>query len=160
MALKVSFYKILELLHTINASLAIRRCTSILQDQHQPDQMFHLTALPPNLCPESVPHHLLDLTCHCAIIWDCFHGSCNLSVHTCRSGMGQIDSWDMYQHHHELVRQCWLLDSYGCHHPVVADAHHTLSATPDKSESRLNAHLWSRSVVSLPFRIPFYILDS
>lgn len=71
--------------------------------------------------------------------------------------MGQIDSWYMYQHHRELVRQRWLLDSYGCHHLVVADAHHTLSATADKSESRLNVHLWSRSIVRLPLCLAFYI---
>lgn len=150
MALKVSLYQVLELLHTINTSSAIRSCSSILQDQYQPDQMFHLTALPPNFCPECVPHHLLDLTCRCTVIWYCFNYSCNLPVYTRRSGMGQIDSWHMYQHHHELVRQRWLLDSYGCHHPVVANANHTLSATADKSENRLNVHLWPRSIVSLP----------
>jgi hypothetical protein len=121
--------------------------------------MFHITALPQNLCPENVRHHLLDLACRCPVIWDCFHGSCNLPVHTSRSGMGQIDSWDMYQHHHELVRKCRLLDSYGCHHPIVAHAHYTLSTAADKSENRLNVHLWSRSIVSFPLRL-YFILDS
>lgn len=150
MALKVSFDKVPELLHIINASLAFRRCTSVLQDQHQPDQMFHLASLPPNLCSESVPYHLLGHACNCAVIWNCFHCSCNLPVHTRCSCMGQIDFWDMYQHYDELVRQRRLLDSYGCHHSIDANAYHTLSATADKSESRLNVHLWSRSIVSLP----------
>lgn len=119
--------------------------------------MFHITALPQNLCSENVPHHLLDLTCRYAVIWDCFHSGCNLPVHTSRSGMGQNDSWDMYEHHHKLVRKCWLLDSYGCHHPIVAHAHHTLSATADKSENRLNIHLWSRSIVSLLLCLTYYI---
>jgi hypothetical protein len=65
----------------------------------------------------------------------------------------------MYQHHHELVRQRWLLNSYGCHHPAAADAYHTLSAAADKSESRLNVRLWSRSIVCHPLRRAFYLTE-